>query len=517
VLVLGAALRLYDLTLVPFHHDEGVNGKFLLTLVNDGFYQYDPQNYHGPTLYYFAAVVPWISRLLFGKSFAAAHGLTDFTVRLTTAAFGVATIWLVLTLRRRIGTIAALAGATLLAVSPGAVYLSRYFIHETLLVFFMVGLVVAASRFYETGRPAYLLLSSASAALLFATKETAILSAVVLLIALALTALFVKLRKLRERTSREMSPAEKPRTMVERLRLATGRFGGPSSLIISAVAAVSLFLIIAIVFYSSFFTNYPNGVYDALKSLQFWTQTGEHVHVHPWSTYISWLWQEESALLLLGLAGLGLALWRGANSFAIFMALCGFGMFAAYSLIPYKTPWLMLNFIVPMAVAGGYGLQEIYERAVVAKLGVIVLVLGTGALAISGYQMLSLNFVHYDDPAYAYVYVHTQRDIFPLLEQIDATAKRAGTGEQTAIAFASPDYWPLPWYLRNYSNVTYYGKVTPFTEPIIIASPTQVADIVTMSGAGYRLINSNVNPSGTYTLRPGIELLVFVRSDLTIE
>src|SRR5438132_2231078 len=517
VLVVGAALRLYNLPLVPLHHDEGVNGKFLLKLVNEGFYQYDPQNYHGPTLYYFAAVIPWILRLLFGKSFAEAYGLTDSTIRFTTAAFGVATIWLVLILRRRIGTIAALAGATLLAVSPGAVYLSRYFIHETPLVFFMLGLVVAALRFYETTRPAYLMLSAAAAALLFATKETAILSAVVLLTALVLTPLFVKLRALRERISHEPSATEKPRTIVERLRSATERFGGPSSLIIASVAAVSLFLIIEIVFYSSFFSNYPNGLFDALKSLQFWTQTGEHVHVHPWSTYLSWMWQEESALLLLGLAGLGLALWRGANRFVIFMALCAVGMLAAYSLIPYKTPWLMLNFVVPMAVTSGYALQEIYERAVAAKVGIIALAIGTGALAISGYQMLSLNFVHYDDPSYAYVYVHTQRDIFPLLEQIDAMAKRAVTGEQTGVAIASPDYWPLPWYLRKYPNVTYYTKLTPFTEPIIIASPTQVADIVTMSGAGYRLINSNVNPSGTYTLRPGIELLVFVRRDLTTQ
>src|SRR5438105_5494481 len=194
VLVVGAALRLYSLPLVPLHHDEGVNGKFLLKLVNEGFYQYDPQNYHGPTLYYFAAVIPWISRLLFGKSFAEAHGLTDFTIRFITAAFGIATIWLVLILKRRIGTIAALAGAALLAVSPGAVYLSRYFIHETLLVFFMFGLVVATLRFYETARPVYLMLSSSAAALLFATKETAIITAIVLLIALGLTAMLVKLR-----------------------------------------------------------------------------------------------------------------------------------------------------------------------------------------------------------------------------------------------------------------------------------------------------------------------------------
>ena len=517
VLVVGAALRLYSLPLVPLHHDEGVNGKFLLKLVNEGFYQYDPQNYHGPTLYYFAAVIPWISRLLFGKSFADVHGLTDFTIRFITAAFGVATIWLVLILKRRIGTIAALAGAALLAVSPGAVYLSRYFIHETLLVFFMFGLVVATLRFYETARPVYLMLSSSAAALLFATKETAIITAVVLLIALGLTAMLVKRRTRHARSSLELSPPGNPGTIVERLRSATAKFGGPSSLIISSVAAVSLFLTIEILFYSSFFTNYPNGLYDALKTLQFWAQTGKHEHAHPWFTYVSWMWQEESALVLLSLAGLGFALWRGASSFAIFMAFCAFGMFAAYSLIPYKTPWLMLNFVVPMAVTSGYALQEIYERAVAAKLRIIALAIAAGVLAISGYQMLSLNFVHYDDPASAYVYVHTRRDIFSLLDEIDATAKRVRTGEQTEIAIASPDYWPLPWYLRNYSHVNYTGGIVPFTEPIIIASSAQVADLMAATGSGYQMVHSHLNPNGTYILRPGIELLIFVRSDLTAE
>src|SRR2546430_1925562 len=42
-----------------------------------------------------------------------------------------------------------LAGAAVLAVSPGMVYNSRYFIHEMLFVFFTLGIVVAALRFYE--------------------------------------------------------------------------------------------------------------------------------------------------------------------------------------------------------------------------------------------------------------------------------------------------------------------------------------------------------------------------------
>src|SRR6476620_5455336 len=49
IFIVAAVLRLYDLNLVPLHHDEGVNGNFLLTLVREGRYTYDPANYHGPT------------------------------------------------------------------------------------------------------------------------------------------------------------------------------------------------------------------------------------------------------------------------------------------------------------------------------------------------------------------------------------------------------------------------------------------------------------------------------------
>jgi uncharacterized protein (TIGR03663 family) len=187
IFMIAAVLRLYDLALVPLHHDEGVNGNFLVKLVREGAYQYDPENYHGPTLYYFSAIIPWITRVLFGTNARETYGLTTFTIRLIPALFGLATIGLVFLLRKRLGTLATLAAALLLAVSPGAVYLSRYFIHETLFVFFTLGIVVAALRFYDERNPAYLIPGAASAALLFATKETAMISAGVLLIGLGLT------------------------------------------------------------------------------------------------------------------------------------------------------------------------------------------------------------------------------------------------------------------------------------------------------------------------------------------
>ena len=117
ILTVGAFLRLVKLSLVPLHHDEGVNGNFLVTLVREGKYFYDPQNYHGPTLYYFSAIIPWIVRFFGGKAAGDTYGLTTFNIRLVTVAFGVATIWLALMLRKRIGEIGALSAASLIAIS----------------------------------------------------------------------------------------------------------------------------------------------------------------------------------------------------------------------------------------------------------------------------------------------------------------------------------------------------------------------------------------------------------------
>ena len=135
LLVAAAVLRLFDLTVKPLHHDEGVNGLFLVTLVRNGYYHYDPGNYHGPTLYYFAWVIAKVSRFLLGGD-----GLSTFGIRLVTALFGIGIVWLLLALRRQLGHFGAVSAAALAAVSCGFVFFSRYFIHEILFVFFRFSL-----------------------------------------------------------------------------------------------------------------------------------------------------------------------------------------------------------------------------------------------------------------------------------------------------------------------------------------------------------------------------------------
>ena len=500
IFLIAAVLRFYNLNLVPLHHDEGVNGNFLVRLVREGFYQYDPANYHGPTLYYFSAVIPWITKLLFGSATRDNYGLTTFNIRLITVLFGLGSIVLVFLLRRRLGTVATLSAALLLAVSPGAVYLSRYFIHESLFVFFTLGIVVACIWAYDKRNPGYLIWAGACAALLFATKETAMISVAVLIIALALTVVYMHFNRPAVQSKRNKPEGWLTRTINE--------MGGTSSIMRVLGTTIFVFFTIYLLFYSSFLTN-NKGIADSFQTFAVWGKTGTSAHVHPASMYLVWLFRLESPLLFLGAAGAAIVVLRPRNSFALFAALWSFGLIAAYSLIPYKTPWLMLNFVVPLSLISGYTIQAIYEmdHAQLRLASVVLLV----AVGVATYQSIDLNFVNYDNdgPHYVYVYAHSRRGILDLVEQVDQIAKEQ-QGNLTGISIVSPDYWPLPWYFRNYTRVGYFGRMAASSEPIIIANENQREEAEANFGQFYRQVPSK-DPGGSFELRPGVKLLLYVR------
>src|SRR6476620_4751626 len=137
ITILATALRFISLGLKPFHHDEGVNGFFLTDLFRKGEYHYDPANYHGPTLYYIA--------LAFAKVF----GLQTIPVRASVAIWGVLMVVLCFYLRPYIGRTGSLFAALFVAVSPGMVFISRYFIHEIFFVFLSLAIVVSTVYFIE--------------------------------------------------------------------------------------------------------------------------------------------------------------------------------------------------------------------------------------------------------------------------------------------------------------------------------------------------------------------------------
>ncbi len=495
ILLLAFALRVYALDMKPLHHDEGVNGFFLTNLLRQGRYAYDPENYHGPTLYYLTL------------PFVALAGLHTFVIRLVTALFGVGVVWLVLALRRYVGTVAALVAALLLAVSPACVFYSRYFIHEMPFVFFTLALVVSALRFRDTGAPSDLLFASASAALMFATKETAFISVGAIGLAWLTAVLWERVRGGGGRNRYARAAAEPEGGFAKLLRDERGA--------VVLFGAVALFAFVWVVFYSSFLTHWKGAFWDSFKTFALWEKTGMSAfHAKPRSTYVQWLMQEDKAVLVLGGLGAAVALFeRRLNRFAVFAAAWGFGLLVAYSLISYKTPWLVLNFVVPLAVAGGYGVQAFgaWVSRVPAK-GWRAAAAVAAFAAVSGlYHTLVINFRDYDDDKHPYVYSQTRREFHDLVHEIERVGERAGT-KQPGFSTASPEYWPSPWYFRDNPNAGYEGQLSSSYDPrktlAIIGRVDQVPQLERVAGDAYTRVGD------TYPLRPGVDLVLFVRRDL---
>lgn len=518
VLFVAALLRLYDLNLVPYHHDEGVNGFFLTQLVRAGEYKYNPENYHGPTLYYLS--------LPLEKLF----GLNVYSTRLLTVLFGIALVWLAFALWREIGKVGALACAALLAVSPGATYLARYYIHETLFVFFTFGAVVAVLHYRRERNPLWVLACSVCLALLAATKETWFISVGVLLIAWAcvwfegrfFNGVTSGTNNHGLNTNRDFArhgalrPSEPNASDVWSHLLfwleVVARF-----IVRMAVwiAALALFVFINVLFYSSFF-KFPEGVRFAVEALQLWSKTGaSDFHAKSFETYFVWLWRAEGALLLLALVGTFIAVWyrrTRRNGFALFAALWWIGITLAYSLIPYKTPWLALSFIVPLAICAGYAVDSMYLRGADYLQGrALALTLVAFALGVGLYQSYKINFVGYDDDNYVYVYAHTSRDVLRLVKDVESIAWRSGEGVQTQINVMADQYWSLPWYFRDYPNAGFGGRVTfPTNEPVIIVTERQEPELAPLVTDAYVRV-------GSYILRPGETLALYARRDLVTQ
>jgi hypothetical protein len=77
--VIAAFLRIWQLTLKPLHHDEAINGYFLLGLFREAIYRYNAANYHGPTLYYFALISSSINNLLFNVEGPTTWAISNFS------------------------------------------------------------------------------------------------------------------------------------------------------------------------------------------------------------------------------------------------------------------------------------------------------------------------------------------------------------------------------------------------------------------------------------------------------
>lgn len=556
ITAVAALLRFAALDLKPFHHDEGVNGWFLTNLFRDGLYKYDPANYHGPTLYYISL------------AFARAFGLETVTVRSSVAVWGLLMVVLCFYLRPYIGKTGSLFAALFVALSPGMVFISRYFIHEIFFVFLSLALVVAVVYFIEQrrsgifgvawialilltcflpstltlaarsagdsqtrlwafraaffivesvlvffvvrmlmtwneGRPVYFLLAAACVALMFATKETAFITLGTMIIAWICVWIWRRL----------YSPAvEEPAGEIDDRDLNwtafTRALGGGADRVLLIVAAAALAVYLIVLFFSSFFT-YADGIKGFYEAYAIWSKTGskDHTQNGTWA-YLRWGFRMEAPVFLLSALGAVIAFIKSRHRFAMFTALWAFGLFAAYTLIPYKTPWLALSFLLPMCIVAGYGVGQLTAVGS-APSRFAGLALGLAAACVMAYQTYSLNFVRYDDNDLPYVYAHTYREFLDMMREIDYYAQKSGKGYDAQIEVVSPDYWPMVWYTRNYTHANYWATIVDVngSEMIVAKKGDQDDQVIRKYAARYEY-------AGSWRLRPGVDLVLLVRRDL---
>jgi uncharacterized protein (TIGR03663 family) len=493
VLMASITLALWSLGLDqrPMHNDEAVNAIKFGQLWEQGGYKYDPNEHHGPSLIYATFA---LSRLSGAPQ--AFDQFTESRLRWTTLIFGVGLILLLPLVADGLGRNATLWAALFTATSAGMVFYSSYYIHEVLLVFFSFLGLAAGWRYWRSRNIGWALIAGASVGLMHATKETFVINLVAVALALGANQLW---NRWLDATA---PPGRSPRLKLTHL-----------------AAALAVWVGVALVLFSSFFTN-AAGPLDSVRTYLPWVHRagGASPHVHPWYFYLhrlTWfhtakgpVWSEGLILALAGVGTWGAFARKGlidaSASFVRFLAFYSFALAAGYSLISYKTPWCLMGFWHGMILLAGVGavwlLSMAKQRSLRLALGMLI-VAGAGHLA---WQATLASTTYAADPRNPYVYAQTSPDLLNLARKVEALARvHPRRNEMLVKVIASDDdYWPLPWYLRNLKQIGWMNQLPadPYA-PVMIVS----ADL--RAGLDEKKTHLMI---GYFQLRPQVFLEVYV-------
>jgi uncharacterized protein (TIGR03663 family) len=478
----------------PMHNDEAVNGIKFGRLWEQGQYHYDPNEHHGPTLYYITAAVSRVTGAPSGLA-----NVSETRLRWVTVLFGLGLICLLPLLKDALGRSGVLWTGIFTAVSPAFVFYSQYYIHEMLLVFFTLGVMGCGWRYWQSRKPAWAVACGVFGGLMAATKETFVMS-------LAAGALALALNQVWNRAlDATVAPVKTPPVNPRHVGLGLG-------------AA----LLTAVLFFSSFFTN-ASGPLDAIRSYAPWLARagGDSPHLHPWHFYaerLLWfhaakgpIWSEGliAALALVGMVagfrrrGLGDA----RAGFLRFLTFYSLALAGIYSLIPYKTPWCLLNFWHGFVLLAGVGAAWLianpprhWQRAAIA----LVLMGGATHLAWQANRSVNILGAVRKNP---YVYAQTLPNILKLTERVHELAG-FGDGRDTVLKVISPnnDYWPLPWHFRDFNQIGWWDALPedPYAPVMVVSAKLGAA----LDENGTHLM------IGYFELRPGVFLELYVEMEL---
>ena len=426
ILVLAAFLRFFLLGIKPPHFDEGINGWFVDQVMKNGFYRYDPTNYHGPLHFY----VLLLFESLFGRNV--------WALRLPVVLVSIACVWLALKFEPLVGRNVSRIAALAMAVSPGFVFYGRYAIHEVWLQFFSMMFILGLLGLWRRGTLTYLWFAGAGLTGMILTKETYAIHLVCAVLAIPTLAVSYALNRFPD-----PKPAKQAWSWID----------------LAMVVIVGGFAIVF--FYSGTFFNWSGvkGLYLAFKA---WTETGAagHGHEKPWDYWLKVMgpsWRVGRADFfgyeLPMLAGLILCLFcqKFENLSLRYLAIYGAGSFLAYSYVKYKTPWCIISFSWPFLFIFGGAILLVrpkHLRFAQCTIGVL--------LSISFASSVWLNYFRCSSPDEPYAYVQTYNDIFKLTKPLLTLAKRDPSNYHLTGHLIRSSVYPIPWMLGDFDRVGYY-------------------------------------------------------------
>lgn len=475
IALLAATLRFPNLNDRPLHADEATGARMLAGRVESNQYAFNPQHFHGPLL------------SLTSLPIARARGdgdwksLSKTTLRLGPAISGMALVFTPLFWARRFGQIPALAASAFLATSPLLVYYNRTYIHESLLgllallsLGFLVRLVEKPSLLQGS-------LSGIGIGLMFCTKETFAIS---LTCWAAASAICLGL---------------KPKSSTAQLT----QFAKPIGL------AVAAFILTSISIYSNGFTS-AQGVMDSVRTFTSYQTSGGHdkplmyyAHLLIWPKRAAGVWWSEATIAILCV--FAIARHRQSKP-VLFIALSTLANVGVYSLISYKTPWLML---VPWAHAcllAGFALHCPSTLRPTTRYALMVLVVA--GLFYQTRQSIHASGRLSSDARNPYAYVPTSKDLETLEHWLAALREQCGQEKLEPVAVSGSQYWPLPWYLRQFETIGYWPVATTELQrhPIVFSMPDQMA-------ATSALLQDS-HTSLPRSLRNEVPLMLYLRNDI---
>lgn len=416
LIVGGAAfLRFFWLDIKPPHFDEGINGWFVDQMVKNGFYKYDPTNYHGPLHFY----ILFVCQTLLGRNV--------WAIRLPVVLASIFAVHLSLKFEpfvgRRVSRLAALA----MAVSPGFVFYGRYSIHEVWLLIFSMMFILGAIGLWQRGTVHYLWYAGMGLTGMILTKETYIIHVGCALIAAGVAAIANKIR---------------PATDARRVRQSW------SYLDLAMVAGVSAALIAS--FYSGFYMNW-SGIKGLYLTFDAWFKTGSQGagHEKPWYYWLKLIGIYEQPVGLALLLSLLCLLFK--RSALRYLAIYGVGTLIAYSIVKYKTPWCIISIVWPLLFTFAAMLTLVPEQ-----LQRWTYFVAGAFLAVSLGISVRLNYFRCTTESEDYVYVQTYNDIWKLTGPLLRMAKANPTYYQLTGHLIRTSTYPLPWMLGDFTKVGYY-------------------------------------------------------------